>query len=247
MLYQAITWTVQSGNQIGRTLWFPTANVDIWNTEVQPGTYKCNIIIWQDIYTWIGSYKTDAKIFEVHIFNFSEDIYNQEITLIPIYFLRENQKFDTLEDLKHQIETDKKNALKKSIGIMTFWTFDTVHPWHEYYLSEAKKYWDTLTTIVATDENVEKFKNALPHFPLEKRIADITQLDIADKVVPGSNDAPLSWLTEYQPDIICLWYDQVWFIDILQSYITEEWIDIHIIRIPPYKENTYKSSLLKKK
>ncbi|MEI6711388.1 MAG: adenylyltransferase/cytidyltransferase family protein [bacterium] len=41
---------------------------------------------------------------------------------------------------------------------MTFGTFDRFHPGHEYYLREAKKLGDTLITIVARDNTVERIK-----------------------------------------------------------------------------------------
>ena len=247
MLYQKITWTVQHGNKLGRSIGFPTANISIWCLLIEPGTYKCNIIHWEKIYSWIGSYKINTTIFEVHIFDFSENIYDENITIIPIYFLRRNRKFEHINDLKKQIELDRQEAVKKDIKVATFGTFDIVHPWHHYYLWEAKKYWDSLTTIIATDENVEKFKWIAPHHSIQKRISDIQNFWLSNNVVAGSNTSPLSWIEEYDTDVVCLWYDQKWFSQMLETYIEQRDSYIKVIRIPAYEEKKYKSSLLKKK
>jgi len=42
--------------------------------------------------------------------------------------------------------------------VMTFGTFDIVHPGHIHFLQQAKTYGDRLITIVARDMNVQKFK-----------------------------------------------------------------------------------------
>ena len=246
MLYQKITWTVIHGKKLGRTLWFPTANIDIWTQEFSEWTYKFNIFIWENRHSGIGSYKKTTGLLEVHIFDFNADIYWEQITVIPILFLRENKHFHDMLDLKNQIQQDKKDALQKNIKTITFGTFDIVHPGHIYYLSEAKKYGDILTTIIATDENVEKFKSCPPKFWLRQRIIDIQNTHIPDTVIAGSNASPLSWIEEHNPDVVCIWYDQTGFLDTLNTYISERSSNIHIIRIDSYQADIYKSSLLKK-
>ena len=51
----------------------------------------------------------------------------------------------------------------------------------------------------------------------------------------------------YLPKVICLGYDQKWFSNDLENYLKENNLDIEIIRIEPFKEDIYKSSLLKEK
>jgi riboflavin kinase/FMN adenylyltransferase len=48
---------------------------------------------------------------EVHLLDFSEDIYHQKIQVNVIDRLRDEQKFETFEALKSQLEIDKKNTL----------------------------------------------------------------------------------------------------------------------------------------
>ncbi|MCH2188525.1 adenylyltransferase/cytidyltransferase family protein [Candidatus Gracilibacteria bacterium] len=247
MLYSKITGTVQHGNKLGRKIGFPTANISVKTVNIHPGTYKCNIVIGEETHSGIGSYKNKTQLFEVHIFDFEKDIYDQEITIIPIYFLRENKKFENVEDLQTQIKKDKERAITKKTKVITFGTFDRVHPGHTYYLSESKKYGDTLITLVATDENIKKIKKIPPESGIDKRIEDVKNIGISDFVIAGSNNSPLFWIEKYDPNIVCLGYDQIGFIQVLETYIKETGIDMSIIRIPAYKETIYKSSLLKNK
>jgi len=49
---------------------------------------------------------------EVNIFDFDENIYGKDIKINLIDYLRDEEKFDTLEDLKKQMLTDKENSLE---------------------------------------------------------------------------------------------------------------------------------------
>ena len=53
------------------------------------------------------------KIIESYIYDFDEDIYEQEITISFIEFIREQRKFASLEELKTQIEKDKAEVYNK--------------------------------------------------------------------------------------------------------------------------------------
>jgi len=53
-----------------------------------------------------------TRTIEVNIFDFDSEIYNHEIKLCFIDRLRDEQKFDNIEKLKTQLETDKQNALR---------------------------------------------------------------------------------------------------------------------------------------
>ena len=54
--------------------------------------------------------------------------------------------------------------------VITFGTFDLLHPGHEYYLRQARSYGDVLMTIVARDETVEKLKHKKPSHTQEQRV-----------------------------------------------------------------------------
>lgn len=108
---------VVSGNELGRTIGFPTANLDV-NTLLSGGVYKTittiNDIEYKSI-TNIGYNPTfnnqeQLKI-ETNILEFNEDIYNQEIKVEFIDKIRDEVKFNSKEELIVQLNKDKKSWL----------------------------------------------------------------------------------------------------------------------------------------
>ena len=107
---------VVKGNSIGKTLGFPTANIKIEsNLKLIPknGVYLISTIINQKIIFGmmnIGIKPTtneNTKSIEVNLFDFNQDLYDTNITIYIKQFLREEIKFDSLNELKLQIEKDK--------------------------------------------------------------------------------------------------------------------------------------------
>lgn len=114
-----ITGTVIKGKGLGRTIDFPTANIQV------TATYK--LIPSDGVYV-VKSYFDDKTIFgmmnigtnptvdgksrsiEVHFFNFNADIYSAELKIEFLKRLRSEQKFENLEALKLQLQTDMQNA-----------------------------------------------------------------------------------------------------------------------------------------
>jgi riboflavin kinase/FMN adenylyltransferase len=76
----------------------------------------------------MGTYMPQKKVFEAHIFDFDADIYGQEIEVILLQKIRDNQKFASLEDLKAQIKKDQKEILSHTLNVLSFGSFDVVHP-----------------------------------------------------------------------------------------------------------------------
>lgn len=111
---------VVKGQQIGRTLGFPTANLQPLEAEklIPPiGIYA----VWVDIegkryggMLYIGDRPTltmfNNVTIEVNIFNFNEDIYDKIINIELVEFLRNDKKFDNLDDLKLALAKDKISA-----------------------------------------------------------------------------------------------------------------------------------------
>ncbi|NVP17497.1 adenylyltransferase/cytidyltransferase family protein [Candidatus Gracilibacteria bacterium] len=246
-MIQKIRGVVIKGNQIGRTIGFPTANINLEKDLISDGTYKINIIIEGKIYAGAGSANNTKALFESFIFDFNESIYDKEIEVIILEKIRENRTFTNFEELKNQIKSDIKEIKEKNNYVLTFGTFDLVHEGHKYFLNEAKKYGNILVTILATDKNIEKFKGKKPLYTIEERISHIKELRISDIVSTGDEEDPLKWIDMYMPSVICLGYDQKGFSNDLENYLKENNLDIEIIRIEPYKEDIYKSSLLKEK
>lgn len=111
---------VVKGNQLGRTIGFPTANIEIpENYKLIPknGVYIVTAIVNKK--TIFGMMNIGVKptlgenllSIEVHLLQFSEDIYGQKIQVNVIERLREEQKFESFEALKSQLEIDKENTI----------------------------------------------------------------------------------------------------------------------------------------
>jgi glycerol-3-phosphate cytidylyltransferase-like family protein len=247
-MVKVIKWIVIKWAQIWRTIWFKTANIIYKKNDISDWVYKINLFIDWNIYHWAWCFRKNVEIFESHIFNFNEDIYWKKIEIIILEKIRENKKINNLEELKILIQNDIIIIKQINYNVLTFWSFDLVHEWHKYFLTQSKKYSDKLITILATDKNIEKFKWNKPIFNLKNRIKHISDLNISDIVLWWEENNTLKWIDLYNPQIICLWYDQIWFSNNLKKYIKQNKLNINIkiIRIKPFKKDIYKSSLLKK-
>lgn len=112
------------GNHIGKTLDFPTINQIIPETNIIPryGAYKSFVDIDGKHYrgiTNIGVKPTVAErhdgsgaVMETHIIGFDGDLYGQNISVSLVSFIRPEQKFATLDELKDQLSLDREEALK---------------------------------------------------------------------------------------------------------------------------------------
>lgn len=129
--------------------------------------------------------------------------------------------------------------------VLAFGTFDILHPGHEHMLREARGYGDHLTVIIARDATVEKVKQEKPLFDENTRLKNLENLHIADKVRLGNLGDKHQVLSEENPDVIALGYDQKFFIEHLEAVAGEK--NIQIVRLTPYKPDIYKSSKIKEK
>ncbi|MGB3808574.1 MAG: bifunctional riboflavin kinase/FAD synthetase [Parvibaculum sp.] len=118
-------WTVEShvmtGDQRGRTIGFPTANLSL-EDHVQPalGVYAVRVEIedgphkgFHDGVANLGRRPTFDKkdiVLEVHLFDFAGDIYGQHVAVSFVDYLRPELKFDGLDALKAQIAKDSARA-----------------------------------------------------------------------------------------------------------------------------------------
>ena len=111
---------VIKGKQIGRTIGFPTANIEILEPlKLLPknGVYIVKCLINNQVVNGImniGNRPTvngTSQSIEVHLLNFDKDIYGLEITVKMIDFIRNEQKFENLDQLKSQIQKDKIQAV----------------------------------------------------------------------------------------------------------------------------------------
>jgi len=130
--------------------------------------------------------------------------------------------------------------------VMAFGTFDLMHPGHEYFLRQAKKCGDFLIVIIARDKTVKEVKGQLPEHNEKQRQKAISGLNLADQTVYGDKGLnKYQVINKYRPDIICLGYDQTYFVDGLKNKIKEYKLKTKIIRLKPFRPNEYKTSIIK--
>ena len=112
-----IEGVVEQGDQRGRTIGFPTANVAL-GEHLRPrfGVYAVRALIdssWRNGVANLGRRPTIGKLqenFEVHVFDFDGDLYGQTLRVALIDFIRPEMKFSGLEQLKAQIAADGQAA-----------------------------------------------------------------------------------------------------------------------------------------
>ncbi|MDU5651406.1 MAG: bifunctional riboflavin kinase/FAD synthetase, partial [Clostridium perfringens] len=123
--YFSLNGEVVSGKKIGRTINFPTANLKNNDEIILPkiGVYYTNVEVNGEIYKGITSVGNNPTVngknttVETHILNFDEDIYGKHIKLYFISKIRNEKKFNSLEELKEQLIKDKKFAEESNIKI----------------------------------------------------------------------------------------------------------------------------------
>lgn len=112
--------TVVNGKQLGGKIGFPTANLSIkedYKLIPKTGVYVVKSKI--DDHTVFGmmnigfrpTLQGKHQTIEVHFFDFNKDLYNQHLRVDILYFLRDEEKFDSVEKLIVQLKEDKKTAL----------------------------------------------------------------------------------------------------------------------------------------
>ena len=117
----SLSGKVVKGKQLGRTIGFPTANIEIAeNYKLIPknGVYVVESFIDNKIVFGImnigvkPTFENEQLSIEVYFLDFNADLYNGEITVSILEFIRNEQKFDSIDLLKNQIEKDKLFAIE---------------------------------------------------------------------------------------------------------------------------------------
>jgi riboflavin kinase/FMN adenylyltransferase len=109
--------TVVKGDQIGRTIGFPTANIEVNNdSKIIPvnGVYAVSVRIANDIYFGMMNIgvrptveKGNIRKLEVHLFDFNTDIYYSNVQVLFESHVRDEKKFANLDELKNAIKQDE--------------------------------------------------------------------------------------------------------------------------------------------
>lgn len=115
-----LTGTVFKGKQLGRTIGFPTANIKIkedYKLIPKKGAYIVESIINNKVVLGImnigfnPTVKGESLSLEIHFLDFDGDLYDQNLSVSLLEYLRPEQKFDSLELLIKQLEIDKAAAI----------------------------------------------------------------------------------------------------------------------------------------
>jgi|AP95_1055475.scaffolds.fasta_scaffold03967_8 FAD synthetase len=125
--------------------------------------------------------------------------------------------------------------------ILTFGTFDHLHPGHLAYLNEAKSMGD-LFIIVARDSHVEEIKGAAPDQSEEFRMAALKEAFPDATILLGDSEDYLVPVRQINPDLIVMGYDQR-----LPPGVSEEELGCKVVRAAPLDPDIHKSSLRKQK
>lgn len=116
--HYSITGNVVHGKKLGRQIGFPTANISLTTPKLIPkvGVYYTNIEINGKIYKGITSIGNNPTVngkeltIETYILNFNEYIYDEEIKIYFIDRIRDEMKFNGLDELVCQLKRDKRYA-----------------------------------------------------------------------------------------------------------------------------------------
>lgn len=113
---------VLHGRRDGRKMGFPTVNIAIGEGKILPrrGVYRSCAVIDGRIYGGVSNVGVcptfdgeDIRL-ETHLIDFEGDLYDREIRVYLLGYLREEKKFGSIDELKEQIRTDKNRAIQEN-------------------------------------------------------------------------------------------------------------------------------------
>ena len=190
----SITGKVVRGQQIGTKLGFPTANLEVIDKQklIPPdGIYAAYATYDGERYRamlYIGKRPTLKKYsnrtVEVHIFDFNKSIYEDELKVDFVEFIREDIRLDDLEALRLQLEKDRQSIQRK---------LDETEPLVRQ-LDAARQ---PSVAVVILNYNGKNFLEKHLSSVLKTRYANC-QIYVADNC---SKDGSLTWLRSHHPSV----------------------------------------------
>lgn len=137
--------------------------------------------------------------------------------------------------------------------VLVFGTFDGLHEGHKNFFTQAKQHGDYIIAVIGRDANVEKLKGKRPKFTeLERQKAVqecglVNEARLGNESVPGKPFDPYKVIEQVRPDIICLGYDQTFFVEKLTAELPKRGLGhIQIVRLEAFEPEKYHSSILNK-
>ncbi len=168
---------VISGNHIARKFGVPTANLDISNLFVlqETGVFASEILIKNKKHQgilFIGQKHFPSEMFiaEVFIFNFTGDLYGMELEVETKFFIRQSQKFKTLENLFSQIKIDIIRAKK------FFLRRDVFQKWESVSQTQSDVMVKKAVENLSTNTDFIKTANVLIFAPIKNEISFVEEL-----------------------------------------------------------------------
>ncbi|MDC0850941.1 riboflavin kinase, partial [Candidatus Pelagibacter sp.] len=117
----SIEGIVKKGRQVGKKIGFPTCNIDIKDYVLaKPGVYAVNVVRKNNPKSLKGianlgyrpTFNQQKILLEVHLFNFSGNLYYKHISVEFLKFIRKEKKFKNINKLRSQIKIDLITAKK---------------------------------------------------------------------------------------------------------------------------------------
>lgn len=204
----SFTGKVVEGSKIGRSIGFPTANIEIQDPHklvLPEGIYAARASLPQTSQggaLYIGSRPTlspnGKRVIELNIFDFDGNLYGQELTVEVLDFIRPDKKLDNLEDLKKQIEEDKAEIQRRLA------TYDLQPTTSDYGQSKVKGQKSDVAIVILNYNTRRHLEQFLPSVVANSTGARII---VADN---GSPDDSVEFLLHKYPEVELIDLQQNW-------------------------------------
>ena len=131
---------------------------------------------------------------------------------------------------------------------MVFGVFDGMHKGHRWFLREAAKHGDELIVAIARDEIVRLLKKKDSAHNEAERLQALGKItDVSRAILGDAKMGSYKVLKKYEPDVICLGYDQQALAEDLEMRMKNNEIPrSRLVRLEPHEAHRYHSSLLTK-
>lgn len=190
-----ITGKVVKGQQLGRELGYPTANIAVENEfKLIPayGVYAVTVKVDEQDHNgmlYIGTKPTidgtEQEVIEVNIFDFDRDLYEQEIRVYLQAYIRDDIKFDSLDSLQAQIAADEKQ-IRVILSI----------------LEENKR---AEVAIVVLNYNGEEYLESFLPFMTDSYSNGSSKIFVIDN---DSTDGSVEYIREWHPEVTIIQLDK---------------------------------------
>ncbi|MCR9258705.1 MAG: riboflavin kinase [Pseudomonadaceae bacterium] len=114
--YPTLEGVVVQDARLGRTLGFPTANLDASNYSAPNGVYVVTVEALGAVMHGVANLGrkptvgSAERLMEVHILDFKGDLYGSMLTVTPVYKLRDEVRFESVEAMAEQVHRDIDRA-----------------------------------------------------------------------------------------------------------------------------------------